>query len=172
MWAPVEIWTHPIVVSFGIACAAALILTLATMRWHHDQATVGIGVLLLALWAFSKVSIIQIGYWPTAAVGPFVNTVAVVICMLSWVARPRWWKLALGLLMEAKAVLHAVFWAMPEPSYDQTYAYIFSLNIIFAAELACVSMPGGRVVASLVGDRVRRLRGAADHRLPSSGGAT
>lgn len=167
-----SVWLNPVVVGFGIACAGVLILTLSTMRWHHDQATVGIGVLLLALWAFSKVSILAVGYWPTAAAGPVVNTVAVIICMLSWVARPRWWKLVLALLMEVKAVIHAVFWAMTEPSYAQTYGYILTLNLIFAAELACVSMPGGRVVASLVGDRLRHLRRAADHCVPSSGGAT
>jgi len=167
-----SVWLNPIVVSFGIACAGVLILTLATMRWHHDQATVGIGLLLLALWAFSKVSILAVGYWPTAAAGPVVNTVAVIICMLSWVAQPRWWKLALGLLLEAKAVIHALFWAMAEPSYAQTYGYILTLNLIFAAELACVSMPGGRVAASLVGDWLSRRGADRRHGVHQAGGAT
>lgn len=166
-----SVWTNPIVVSFGLACAAALLLTLLTLRHHRDQATVGIGLMLLALWAFSKVSIITIGYWPTAAVGPVINTGAVIICMLSWVARPRWWKLALGLLLEAKAVLHAVFWAVQEPSYEQTYGYILALNVIFAFELACVSTPGAGVVARMVGDRLSHRGRDRHHGMHPAGGA-
>lgn len=157
------VWTNPITVGFGIACAAALLLSLVTLRRHHDQATLGLGVLLLALWAFSKVSIVTVGYWPTAAAGPLVNTVAVVLCMLSWVARPRHWKLALSLLMEAKAVIHAVFWSAADPTYLQTYGYILSLNVIFALELLCVSFPGAGVVAGMVGDRLHDIRRGVDH---------
>lgn len=145
------VWTSPIVIGFGIACVAALALTLATMSRHHDRATVSLGAMLLLLWAFSKLSIVSFGYWPTVAAGPVINMLAVFICMVSWWREHRAWKLILALLMELKAVIHAVFWAAPDPTYSQTYGYILTLNVIFALELACVSMPGAGVVASMVG---------------------
>lgn len=161
------VWTNPITVGFGVACAAALLLSIATLRRHQDQAAVWLGALLLALWGLSKVSIVVAGYWPTAAVGPLVNAVAVVLCMLTWVRRPAMWKLILALLLEAKAAVHAYFWTLHSPAYGQMYDYALALNVIFALQLLCVATPGAIALGSVVGSRMSGLRGADRHHIPS-----
>ena len=160
-----SVWTSPIVIGFGVACVAVLALTLATMRQHQDTATVSLGALLLLLWAFSKVSMVAFGFWPTAAAGPVINMAAVLVCMVSWWREHKAWKLILALLMEFKAVIHAVYWTIPDPVYRQAYTYILTLNVIFALQLACVSMPGAGVVASMVSNRLSSYRRRRHNRL-------
>ena len=162
-----SVWTNPITVGYGIACAAVMVLTLATLRRHQDHAAVWLGALMLALWGLSKVSIVIAGYWPTASIGPLVNAVAVVLCMLTWVRRPAMWKLTLALLLEAKAAVHAYFWTLHLPAYEQVYGYALALNVIFALQLLCVATPGAIALGSVVGSWMHGLRGDRRHHLPS-----
>lgn len=165
LWTTNEIWTNPIVVGFGIACFGVLVLTLATMRKHRDMATLWLGGMLLALWFFSKLAVIVFGYWPAVGMGPIINMGAVVACMVSWFYGHRWWKLILALLMEVKALIHAEFWTVSDPTYAHAYGYILALNVIFALELACVAMPGIGAVGSMVGNRLSRHRGGGHYRV-------
>lgn len=158
-----SVWTNPIVAGFGVACFAVLVLTLATLRHHNDRSTIWLGGMLLALWFVSKLTIITMGYWPSVRVGPVVNVLAVVACMVSWYQQHRWWRLILALLMEVKALVHAEFWTAVDPAYSHAYAYILTLNVIFGLELACVAMPGAGVVAGMVGRWLSDRRRGHNH---------
>ena len=162
-----SVWTSPITIGFGAACVAALALTAATLKRHGQKDALIMGFVLLALWGISKVLIVMVGYWPTASMAPFVNALSVVICMALWVRKAEAWKLILALLMETRAFLHVYYWTLNTPTEGQAYSYILTLNVLFALELVCVSSPGGRVVASMVGDRLSRFRGGAGHALPA-----
>lgn len=164
-----SVWLNPITIGFGIACAAVLGLTVATWRKHRQIDAFLMGAVLLLLWGVSKISIVEVGYWQTMQVAPLTNALAVTLCMIAWVHKPRWWTLILGLLLETRAFVHVYFWTVHSPTDAQTFSYLLTLNVLFALELCCVASPGGHVVADMVGARLSRFRGRSDHGLRAPG---
>lgn len=145
----------PVAIAFGAASTASLGLAI----FSRDRYAPWLALMLLACWGLWQAfqAIMPIPQAWTAF--PLLDLGCFVVCAV--LARPvgeKWlWLLAFALL--GQLIAHGAFWinwnqlgAVPDnqAAWRLEWTYVLILNLLFAAQLACVGWPGVRHGLELV----------------------
>lgn len=134
-----------VAISFGIAAAAVVALTLLGGRRHP---AFRMAVMLLGFWAAANIL--------PAWFDPWMDACGFYAALLVWLDHRRAWPVVLGAAFLAQMVLHLALLA--HPWYRQ-----LALNLLFAVELAAVAVPG---VVDAIQHHCGRLRSPLDRSRP------
>lgn len=131
-----------IATSFGVAAVAAVAVSLLAGRRHSS---VLVAAMLLAFWAIANAT--------PAWTDPFVDALGFYVAFFIAYEQPRCrWCFAILAAFSMQLLVHVAF------LFDGgSYWRMLALNVIFAAQLVCVCIPGGIVGLRRLRDRWSRL---------------
>lgn len=142
----------PTAMAYGLAAALVLALSLFASRERYDRHVdaVGCSVMLLLFWCICNILLTFYGLPNALLANPVINLIGTAVCGLMYATRPARWKAGVTLCFLTQSGTAVLFWS----GYMPQHAYLLLDNIVFAMELAFVSVPGGLYVANRYGFRL------------------
>lgn len=108
---------------------------------RSDDTPLIASITLLAMWVCSNLS-----HWfiphPYTQLIPTLDSLVAVSMAIGWRYRLRPWSVILVGLLLIDCVIHANFYSVGDWSFPARYAYDLKLNIVYIAQLLCVSFNG------------------------------
>lgn len=149
----------PTAMSYGMASAAVVALSLFANRARYDRHVdaVGSALMLFLFWSICNVLLILYGLPDALLANPPMDLIGTAVAGVMFARRPAIWKAGLSLTFLTQCGLAVAFWAKGLALHD----YLLQDNILFAMELCFVALPGGLHVGSRLGHGLlhRRSRG-------------
>lgn len=141
---------------YGLATLLAVSAAAYGRRERRSGDTLGAAFVLAALWGLWNLS-----HWfvptPYNQFFPLLDYAVCAGMAWAWRRTLRSWKVLLILLFLAQCILHAAYFASTDHSFRVRYAYDLRQNLIYIAQLACVSTYGIRRLHARL-TRPRRIR--------------
>lgn len=112
-------------------------VTTVFFRKRRPRDTLGAVFLLAILWLAWNLS-----HWflePYTQFFPVMDALATGSLVWLWKYRVNWWRGLLISLFLSECYIHAAYFALGDHSREALYAYNLKQNLIYAAQLACVT---------------------------------
>lgn len=143
------------IILWGVAACMPLFLNMVTRR---NADAVGLAAVLLATWAFGRITAILFTTPENMTLYPIEDAICGALSFVAWRTQREWWKLGLSILFVLQCALHAAFWAAWETGrHEALLFYVTSNNGLFALELLVVGWGAVDVLAHRLGGRLPRV---------------
>lgn len=148
-----------------LAIPLALSIMASASDFKHYVDAVLASVLLCIIWAFVTVCAHLLPFPQSKQYHMLVDLIALSLCVTAFMTQFQWWKLTLAGLFGLQLWAHVWFrghWDPAAPDVSIGRTYILALNVLWLAQLLCVSVPGGRHVVLSGLARLRAGGNASD----------